>query len=100
MGSLLERYSPATAHNRYRALKTSSAWAEDEDEIERSPMANMSPPFVPEPETQVLTEKDLTKLLKAYAGKGFAERRDTAIIRLFIDTGLRRNEISYGIGDD
>lgn len=43
---LLEQYAPATAHNRFRALKTFFAWAEDEDEITRSPMAKLKPPLV------------------------------------------------------
>jgi hypothetical protein len=35
--------------------------------------------------------RTLTKLLKACASKGSVERRDTAIIRLFADTRIRRN---------
>jgi integrase len=32
----------------------------------------------------------IRRLLKACEGKGFDERRDTAILRLFIDSGMRR----------
>jgi site-specific recombinase XerD len=37
----------------------------------------------------IIPETELLKLLKVYAGKEFAERRDTAIIMMFLDTGVR-----------
>jgi integrase len=49
-------------------------------------MAAMRPPQIPEMPVPVLGEEQLRRLLKACDG------RDTAIIRLLIDTGLRRGE--------
>jgi plasmid stabilization system protein ParE len=40
---LLERWTPATAHNRYRALRSFFGWLVDEGEITSSPMARMNP---------------------------------------------------------
>jgi integrase len=40
----------------------------------------------------VLSGDELLALLAACSGKSFEERRDTAIIRLFVDTGMRRAE--------
>ncbi len=48
----------------------------------------------------VLPEDDILQLLKACEGRGFIERRDAAIIRLFLDTGMRRAEIDgLGVAD-
>ena len=41
----------------------------------------------------VLTDEDLTALIKACKGNGFRERRDEAMIRLLIDCGLRVSEL-------
>ena len=44
---LLERWKPATAHNRYRGLHAFYRWLEEEDDLP-SPMAKMKPPAVPD----------------------------------------------------
>jgi integrase len=63
-------------------------------------MAGMRPPQIPETPVPVLTEEQLRRLLKACDGRDFAARRDTAIIRLLIDTGLRRGECAGIMLDD
>lgn len=88
----LERWKPATALNRYRALTVFFGWLVEEGEIKRSPMVNMKPPHVPEEPPEVMTEDQLRQLLKACEGKDFQSRRDMAIIRLLLDTGMRRAE--------
>jgi hypothetical protein len=40
----------------------------------------------------VLTEQQLSKLLKTAPGKTFADRRDLAVVRLFVDTWMRCGE--------
>jgi site-specific recombinase XerD len=40
----------------------------------------------------VLSLEDMRALLKACAGRQFADRRDTAVIWLLADTGIRRSE--------
>ena len=91
---LLTSRSPATANNRYRALQQFFAWLVDEDEIETSPMARMKPPIVPEQPIQVLDDAALKALLRTSVGKDFADRRDAAIIRTFLDTGARLAELA------
>jgi integrase len=49
---------------------------------------------VPETPPAVLSEDDLRRLLKACEGKDFYARRDAAIVRLLLDTGMRRAEIA------
>lgn len=90
---VLARWRPATANNRYRALAQLFRWLEEEGEITSSPMAKMKPPKVPETPVPVLSDEELGRLLKACAGTGFEERRDTALIRLLIDTGMRAAEV-------
>jgi integrase/recombinase XerC len=54
----------------------------------------MKPPAITDKPIQVLTDDQLRKLLAGCAGKTFVERRDNAIMRLFIDTGARRAEMA------
>lgn len=91
---LLGHWKPATASNRYRALKRFFGFAIEEGEIRESPMRNMKPPKVPESPPAVLGEDELRALLRACEGSGFEERRDAAIVRVFIDTGARLSEVA------
>ena len=91
---LLETRSAATASVRFRALQQFFSWLVDEEEIEVSPIAKMRKPIVPEQPTQVLSVDEARGLLKACVGRDFGSVRDTAIIRLFLDTGMRLDELS------
>jgi site-specific recombinase XerD len=90
----LERWTPSTAATRYRCLQQFFKWAVDDGEITESPMARMRPPTIPEDPVPVLGDDELRRLLAACDGKGFHERRDAAIIRLFFDAGLRLAEMT------
>jgi site-specific recombinase XerD len=94
LAGLLARWKPATAANRYRALRVFYAWLEEEGEIAADPMAKMKPPRVPEQPAPVLTEDLLRRLLAACAGRDFEARRDRALILLLLDTGGRLAEIA------
>lgn len=85
--------SPASVNFYYRSLQPFFRWAVSEDELRESPMARMRPPRVPESPPPVLREEDLVKLLKACDGPRFEDRRDTALLRLLLDTGMRRGEL-------
>jgi len=97
---LLERMKPATAANRYRSVQQYFKWLADEGEIRDTPMRKMKPPRVPEEPPRVLTERDLERLFRTCAGKGFLDRRDRAILRLLLDTGCRRSELAALTLDD
>jgi site-specific recombinase XerD len=92
MADLLEKWKPATAANRYRSLQAFFKWLTDEGEIPSSPMVRMQPPHVPTEPPAVLTEDDLRRLLKTCNGRTFEDVRDSAIILMLIDTGMRRAE--------
>jgi integrase len=57
-------------------------------------MAHMRPPRLPEAPPPVLGEAELRRLLEACEkDRTFAGYRDGAILRLFVDTGIRRGEL-------
>ncbi len=85
---------PATLSQRFRSLQQFFKWLAAEGEIDASPMATMRPPQVPETPPPVLREAELRKLLDACAGTDFEDRRDNAMIRLFLDSGMRRGELA------
>ncbi len=92
---LLDRWKPATANNRFRGLQSFFKWLADEGEISESPMARMKPPRVPENPPPVLQESELRALLATCEkGTRLEDRRDHAILRVFIDTGARRAEVA------
>lgn len=100
LGEVAGRWSPATVHKRYASLRQFFKWAVADGELAENPMAAMTPPTVPERPVDVLDDASLRKLLAACAGTTFEERRDQAILRLFIDTGMRRGELAAMTVDD
>lgn len=90
----LDRWSPSTAATRFRCLQQFFKWTREEGEITVSPMVNMKPPTVPDAPVPVVGKPDLLRLLKACDGKALTDRRDAAIIRLFIDSGMRLAELT------
>lgn len=86
--------SASTAKTRYGGLVVFFGWLVDEGEIPRSPMERMKPPYVPEQPVDVLTDDEIRALLRVCGGRGFDDVRDTAMIRLFVDTGMRVGEMA------
>jgi site-specific recombinase XerD len=86
--------SVATAGIRYRSLYQFFNWLVDEDEIETHPMSRMSAPVAPEVPIPVVDDEALRQLLRAAEGKTFEDRRDSAILRLFVDTPCRISEVT------
>jgi site-specific recombinase XerC len=52
-------------------------------------MAKTRPPIIPEQRVPMLADDQVRKLLDSCAERDFRNRRDVAIIRLFLDTGMR-----------
>lgn len=92
---LAQDHSAATVQNRFKAAKAFFKWLESEGEISTSPMAKLKTPPVPEQPPSLITDDTVRALLRACEGQGFEERRDTAIIRVLLDTGCRRAELAY-----
>lgn len=94
LADMLDRLTPATAAKHYRSLQQLFKWLDEDGEIDHSPMAKMSPPQVPEQPVPILTDAELARLLAVCKGNEFEQRRDTAILRVLIDTGVRLGEIA------
>jgi site-specific recombinase XerD len=100
LAAMHERVAPATVAKHYRSLQQLFRWLVVDGELERSPIETMSPPAVPEQPVPVLDDDALGRLLKSCTGNTFENRRDTAIIRLFLDTGMRAGELAGLTLDD
>jgi hypothetical protein len=70
---------PATIRLRFAALRRFFDFAVEEEEIEPSPMARLKSPKVEEELPTVLTEDDLSALLRACSGRSFIDRRDASL---------------------
>ena len=93
MAWLLERYTSAYASNQYRGLQQFFKWLSAEEELD-NPMAGLQPPPVPQQLVPVFTDRELSALERACAGRSFTQRRDTAIIAVFTATGIRLSELA------
>ena len=93
LADLADRVKPPTVAKNYRSLQQLFRWLDDEGEITDSPMAKMRPPHVPEVPVPIVDIADVRLLLNACKGSDFYARRDTAIIRLLFDCGVRASEL-------
>lgn len=86
--------SAGTARVRHTSLHVFFSWLREEGEIDVNPMHRVARPKAQEAPPQVMTDAHLRALLKVCAGRDFLARRDTALIRVLLDTGLRRSELA------
>jgi len=99
--------SQATAHNRFRALRAFFNYCADgADErtlrreplgvIERSPMHRMPPPKLDDKPIPLLSPEKLDALWSytERPGRDFTRRRDAAVVRMFLATGVRASEMA------
>ena len=94
LATLSERWKPTTVRIRFASLQQFFKWAAEEREIPESPMLRIRAPSVPEVPVPVPSEDTLRRILKACDGSSFEKRRDAAILRLFVDSGLRLSELT------
>jgi site-specific recombinase XerD len=83
----------ATARSRQLAVRRFSAWAAAEGEIDRDELAGVRPPKLDAKIVESLTDLEVAALVKACAGRAFRDRRDEAVVRLMVETGLRAEEL-------
>lgn len=92
--------SAATARARQLAVRRFAAWLTEEGELSVDPFLGVKSPKLDERVIDPLTDDQLRALLKACAVPKGAEpkealrhRRDEAIIRLMLETGMRAGEV-------
>src|SRR5258708_1621601 len=84
------RTSAISAHQHYRNLCVLFKWLiKEQERIGPNPMERVDPPKVTTKVKPILAGSQLAALLKTCEGNGFEQRRDMAIVRVFIDTGVR-----------
>lgn len=83
----------ATARVRQLALRRFSAWLADEEEITRDELLGLHSPKLDQKITQRLTDEQCRDLIRACAGREFRDRRDEAIVRFLLETGVRAGEL-------
>lgn len=91
---------PATVRTRQLGLRRFSAWCEAEGEIDSDPLLGLKPPKLDVKVTNSLTDDQVRALTKVCTGRSFVDRRDEAIVRLMIETGMRAGEVLALTVDD
>lgn len=81
--------APSSAVLTFRCLQQWYGWLEREEEIETHPMLKLRAPRLDERPVPILSEDELRRLIAACSGPRWFDRRDEAMIRLLIDTGMR-----------
>lgn len=61
--------------------------------VSRNPALEVDLPEEKLPPVPVIPDEDLVALLRSMSGTSFVDRRDTAMIRLLLDCGMRRGEL-------
>ncbi len=95
-----ERIGPGTLRTRFKGLQRFCGWLVEEGEVTVSPMAGLKAPTRPDAPVPILSDDELARLLKACNGTEYADRRDEAIVRLLLDSGLRISELVGITRDD
>ncbi|WP_285502147.1 site-specific integrase [Actinokineospora sp. NBRC 105648] len=80
---------PATARTRHLALRRFSAWLADEGETPRDELLGLKQPKLDDKVINPLTDDELQALVRACQGPGYRDRRDEAIVRVMLETGVR-----------
>jgi site-specific recombinase XerD len=93
LAELHDRVSPATVAKHYRSLQQLFRWLVGDGELNVSPMTGMTAPSVPEQPVPIIEMQDLAALLATCRGNTFENRRDLAVFRLFLDSGMRAGEL-------
>jgi site-specific recombinase XerD len=84
------RTSAASAAVHFRNLRVFFGWlASEEERAGPNPMSWVEGPKVSEKAKPSFDDDELARLLETCQGSSFADRRDAAILRVLIDTGLR-----------
>lgn len=92
LSSVLADKTASTAVTRWGGLLAFFKWATAEGFCEPDPMLGVSRPTRPELAVDILTDGQIRALLDVCRGTSFDALRDTAIIRLYLTTGMRLSE--------
>ena len=94
VAELAESRQPNTIRTRLLALTRFARFLAEEGIDDTNRLAGVVPPTAPDRPVPVFTDDDLAALLRVCSGKEFADRRDEAMLRLLLDTGIRVSELT------
>jgi integrase len=102
--SLQEDISPQSVVSSWRNLRPFFSWWAKEVGSDHEPAPNpfdrADTPSAPDTLVPVVALEDLRRLLATCDGKSFDDRRDNAVLRVFIDCGVRLGElVGMRVGD-
>lgn len=83
-----------TARSRDLALKRYAAWLVDEGELSSNPLLGLKPPKADLKVVDALSDEQLKRLIHACKGAKLQDKRDEAIVRLMLETGMRASEVT------
>jgi site-specific recombinase XerC len=86
--------SLATARSWISGIRHFCRWMVEEGEADHDATEGVRTPPLPQPRGRVLTEAECKRLVDACSGASFTDRRDMAIVLLFLDCGLRLSELA------
>ena len=90
---------PSTVHTYYRCLRAFVNFSIAEGLVKETPLKNVKPPKVPTDQVAPFSAEQVLSLLAA-ARQSRAPERDTAILSLLVDTGMRVSELcGLAVGD-
>lgn len=94
LAHLIDTRSASTARTRWAAMRQFWGWAAEEQEIQVNPMEAVKQPQTVEAAIEVLTPEQVRAVLATCNGPSFLERRDQALMMLFVDTGTRASALA------
>lgn len=89
---IAENKEANTVRLRLAALRQFAKWLLEEGELPDDPLLGLKPPKIPTKVVHGLSDEQLRALIKACKGPRFRDKRDEAIVRLMIETGMRASE--------
>lgn len=92
LADLAEDHAASTVRTRFQGLRRFCGWLVAEGELPEHPMRGLAEPEIPARPVPVLEDAELTALIEACKGRDFTSRRDEALIRVLLDTGVRVSE--------
>ena len=90
----IEILSPGGAHARLRPVKTFLKWSHAEELVQSDLTKRMTLPKLPREEQPAVRPDDFKRLLQAIKLSSRNPQRDTALLTVMFDTGIRASELT------
>lgn len=89
-----EKWSPNTVKTHFSGISRFGKWLVDEEILNTDPTSNVTLPSETPNSPHILSDEELRTILAQCSGRDFLSRRDAAIVRVLLDTGVRASELT------